>query len=225
MTLLTTPPAAGTPPASLPSNAPPSSGSTEPKAGEQQAAGKESPPTGDQPKEGEKAPANNDTGRKPEGDKPKGAPETYTFKPSADGAKLGGEVQTALSAVARELDLTNDAAQKIVDGMAPALLKQSQANIKAMVDGWAEETKNDPVIGGDKLKETLSLANKGLALGTPGLRQLLDETGLGNHKEVITFLAQIGRKVSPDTRPVTGNTPTPPAKDVMTRLAESYTAP
>jgi len=159
-----------------------------------------------------------------------GAPEVYKFKPSEDGSELGAGVQTALTEVSRELNLTNDAAQKLVDKMAPALQEQSKANIEAMVTGWKEEAENDPTIGGAKLKENLAFAAKGLALCPPELRQLLGPvekggTGLGNHKAVIAGFAAIGRKVSPDTKVVTGDSDgggDPRKRPAMERLTEAY---
>lgn len=224
MTLLTdtpAPAAGGQPPATPPPAAPPSSGEAAPKTGEQVATGKEPAPPAKPTVEVKGKEESKDGGVKPSG-----APETYTLK-APEGHVLGDKATTALSEVARELNLTNDAAQKLVDKMAPALQAQTQANIKSMVDGWAEESMKHPVIGGNKLQEHVALANRALALAPPELRQLLGPvsdggTGLGNHPAVIAGLAAIGRKLSPDTKVVSGTPPAPPPKSAEERLAESY---
>lgn len=240
MTLLTDKPAAGgQPPAPPASTGAPSSGAPAAKPGEQQAAGKEpaapAAPAADaagkaavdngggEPAEGDKA------GEKKPADKSRyyGAPETYQFKPSEDGATVGEKVGAAFSEVARELNLSNEAAQVLVDKVSPALRAQTAANLTAMVDGFVKDTNADPEIGGEKLKETLSFARRALDLAPPELRQLLGPlseggTGLGNHKAIIKWAANIGRKLSPDTKVVTGTEVTPPPKTPEERLAGTY---
>lgn len=222
MTLLTDTPAAATPAATPTPPVAPSSGAVDTKVGEQTATGKE-PVVAAEPTAEPTGKAKDDNA----GDKPKGAPEAFTFKPSPEGYEVGVETQTALSEVARELNLSNEAAQKIVDKVSPALRQQSLRNLNAMVDGWVAETKNDPVIGGEKLNETLGYAQRGMALGTPELRQLLGPiseggTGLGNHKVIIAFMAAIGRKVSPDAKVVSGSEAGRPPLTAEERLAATY---
>lgn len=230
MTLLTDAPVAGgQPSAASPTPAAPLSGAPVVPVAEQTATGKdkagaaaEAAPAGQIAKDnGQGKPADASAAVKT------GAPETYEFKPSADGQELGEQSRTALSEVARELNLTNDAAQKIVDKMSPALQAQTQANIEKMVSGWINETKADPKIGGDNLRESLSLAQRALAHTPPELRKLLGPvseggTGLGNHVAIIAGFAAIGRKLSPDTKVVTGGVPTPPAGSALERLAATY---
>lgn len=188
--------------------------------------GKEPTPVATPP---EPAKANEGTGEA--APQTRNAPESYTFKSSEEGLTVGDGVASAMSDVFRELDLTQDAAQKIVDKVSPALRAQTQANIKAMVDGWEAELQADPTIGGSKLPESLALATKALALGSPELRQLLGSTadggtGLGRHKAVVHWLAEIGRRLTPDTKNVVGGNPAPAvAGDPLARLAASYGKP
>ncbi len=233
MTLLTETPAAGGQPPAPPTPAtPPSSGEVAAKPGEQQAAGKEpaAPPAPAADAAGKAKIGNG--GEQPKetaGDKPnyQGAPEAYEFKPSPEGLSVGADVQGAFSEVARELNLSQVAAQMLVDKVSPALRAQASKNITSMIDGWVEEAKADPDIGGEKLEETLAYARKAIDLGPPELRSLLGHpskggTGLGNHKAIIKWAAAIGRKLSPDAKVVTGSTVTPPAKTAEERLADTY---
>jgi len=51
-----------------------------------------------------------------------------------------------------------------------------------------------------KLAESLGTAKKALdAFGTPELQTLLNESGLGNHPEIIRFMVRAGRAISQDT--------------------------
>lgn len=231
MTLLTdTTPAAAAPggtPAAAATPAPaaaPSSGVAKPAAGEQPATGKE-PTTPTKPTA---EPKGKDKGDDGPGEKkaPAGAPESYSFK-APEGYQVGAHAEKALTEVARELNLSNDAAQAIMDKMSPALKAQTLDNIDSMVNGWINDSRNDPEIGGDKLRETIAYGQKALDLGPPELRQLLGPvsqggTGLGNHPAILKWAAAIGRKVSPDAKVVSGNQPAPPPKSAMERLAETY---
>jgi hypothetical protein len=218
-------PVAGTPPATPAPATPPSSGGDAAKPGEQMAPGKESPKA---TPDGDKA-APNDGGNDPEGEKPKkAAPDAYEFKPSEDGATVGAEVQSALTEVGKELDLTQDAMQALVAKVSPALRAQQKANLTAMIEGWVSETQRDAEIGGTKLDETLRYAQAALEHVPPGLRKLLGPvdsggTGLGNHRDVIAGFAALGRKLSPDGKVVTGPAvPNRPPRSAEERLADTY---
>ena len=68
---------------------------------------------------------------------PKGAPETYEFntKITDESAELDPEVVTAFGEVAKELDLPQDAAQKVLDKVAPVIqAKQAKVLEQVKVD-------------------------------------------------------------------------------------------
>jgi hypothetical protein len=96
-----------------------------------------------------------------------------------------------------------------------------------MIGNWQNETKADPIIGGAKLDETVRLAQKALELGPPGLRKVLGPlseggTGLGNQRDVLAFLAEVGRRVSPDAKVVSGGPASAPPRSAEERLADFY---
>lgn len=139
-----------------------------------------------------------------ETEKPAGAPEKYEFA-APEGKSYDDKTIAAYSEAAKELNLTQEAAQKMLDKLAPAIHDRQMEQIKAVREGWAEASRTDKEIGGDKLTETLSVAKKGLEkFGTPELKTLLDESGLGNHPEIIRAFARAGREISAD-KVVTGN--------------------
>lgn len=127
-----------------------------------------------------------------------GAPEKYEFK-AAEGQKFDDAVLEQFSEVARELDLPQDAAQKVLDKMAPVLQARQAEAVEKMRTEWADTAKTDKEFGGEKLNENLSVAKKALdQFATPELRTLLNETGLGNHPEVIRMFYRAGKAISED---------------------------
>lgn len=135
--------------------------------------------------------------------KNEGAPETYEFK-TPEGLKLDETVVAEFSTVAKELGLPQDAAQKIIDKLAPKIAERSATAqkdaIAALQTEWTNSTKADKEFGGDKLDANLSVAKKALdAFGTPELRTLLNETGLGNHPEIIRAFYRAGKTISEDS--------------------------
>ena len=130
--------------------------------------------------------------------KPAGAPDSYEFSPG-EGNEFDPSTIAAFSEVAKELNLTQGDAQKILDKMAPAMAAKNEAQIEAVRNEWAESSKADKEFGGDKLTESLASAKKAIdAFGTPELRTLLNETGLGNHPDVIRFMVRAGKAISED---------------------------
>lgn len=130
--------------------------------------------------------------------KPQAAPEKYEFK-APEGRTFDSEVLTAYSEVARELNLSQEAAQRVLDAMAPKMAERQMAQIEAVKAEWANSSKTDKEFGGEKLSENLSTAKKALdAFGTTELRTLLNESGLGNHPEVIRFMVRAGKAISED---------------------------
>lgn len=131
-------------------------------------------------------------------DKPQGAPERYEFR-APEGAELGSDVTDAFAGVAKELNLTQDAAQKVLDKMAPVLAQRQNAQVQAVQQEWREQSTADKEFGGDKLAENLGVARKAMdAFASPGLKQTLEQTGLGNHPEVIRMFVKVGKAISQD---------------------------
>jgi len=130
--------------------------------------------------------------------KPEGAPEKYEFK-APEGKQLDAETVEAFSEVAKELNLTQDAAQKMLTAMSDKLGTRQAAQVEAVRSQWAESSKADKEFGGDKITENLSVAKKALdTFGTAELRTLLNDSGLGNHPEVIRFMFRAGKAISED---------------------------
>ncbi|MHB1368640.1 MAG: hypothetical protein ACYCW7_00335 [Pseudomonadaceae bacterium] len=174
----------------------------------QQAAGGEQAAQQQQATEGQNTEGQQAEGAKTEGEqaKPEGAPEKYEFKP-VEGVTLDDAVIGAFSEVAKGLNLTQDAAQKVLDKMGPVIASRQMEQIAAVQTAWADSAKADKEFGGDKLQENLGTAKKALEeFGSPELRTLLNDSGMGNHPEVIRAFYRIGKAMSQDSV-VTGRTP------------------
>ncbi|HID8831399.1 TPA: peptidase [Enterobacter chengduensis] len=154
-------------------------------------------PQEDKPADGEK-PADKPDDKE---QKQEGAPEKYEFQ-AGEGVELDTEALKDFEPVARDLNLTNEQAQKLVDAYPKILAGVQQRQEEAwqkQTEGWAETVKADKEIGGDKLTANLSAAQRALDLfGTPELKTYLNDTGLGNHPDLVKAFVKIGKAMSED---------------------------
>ena len=131
-----------------------------------------------------------------------GAPDKYEFNDKVADAPevLDPEVLTAFGEVAKELDLPQEAAQKVLDKVAPVIqARQAEQVEKARIE-WAEESQSDEEFGGESFASNIEVAKSALnAFGTDPFKQLLQESGLGNHPEVIRFMYRAGKAISEDS--------------------------
>ena len=134
--------------------------------------------------------------------KKEGAPEKYEFNTKVADApdELDPEVLTAFGEVAKELDLPQDAAQKVLDKVAPVMQARQAEQVEQAKTEWAESSQSDQEFGGENLNANLEIAKSALnAFGTDPFKQLLSESGLGNHPEVIRFMYRAGKAISEDS--------------------------
>ena len=143
----------------------------------------------------ETAPASSETAAQ-------GAPEAYTDFTAPDGVTLDPEMSGEIGALAKELGLSQENAQKVVDIGAKLALKGASdqaAHVQSIHNDWREQSTNDKEFGGDKLAESLSIAKAAMeATATPQLQTLLDKSGLGNHPEVIRHFLKIAPAFAAD---------------------------
>lgn len=112
-----------------------------------------------------------------------------------DGAVADEVLAAEFRPFAKELGLSQKGAQKLVDFKAK--LDQRQLEIW---HGHLQELKTQaqahPEIGGAKYAEAVGLGRQVIAkFGTPGLRKVMNDYGVGAHPEMIAFMARIGRAV------------------------------
>ena len=173
---------------------------------------------GDGKGDGEKAKADD----KGDDDGDAGVPEAYDLKVTtkdAEGKETEVEIDTDLLAeatpVLKELKLTNDQANKLAPFVTKAIEKAftKQADDYATVKAdWAKQAQADAEIGGKNWKTTQTNAARALdhfagPVSTKGedgkevpnaFRALLNESGLGNHPDMIRAFSKIGEALGED---------------------------
>lgn len=149
--------------------------------------------------------------------KPEGAPEAYEWK-LPEGVDFDESGLQAFGEFAKESGLTNDAANALLGKMAPVMAERQRAAQAAMIDGWLTQSQSDQEFGGAKLQENIAVAKKAMdQFGTPELTTLLNESGLGNHPEIIRAFYRAGKAISED-RFIGGNRASQVSDDPAKRL-------
>lgn len=124
-------------------------------------------------------------------------PESYEFK-MPEGVELDKTAAEEFTAVAKEMKLTQDQAQKFAEIAAGIQQRGKEAHASA-VTSWTEATKTDKEFGGDKLQENLAIAKQAIdRFGTPELKDVLNASGLGNHPEFVRAFYRAGKLLSED---------------------------
>ena len=163
------------------------------------------------------APGTPDPGKDGTADDPvTGAPETYETFSLPEGMEMNTAQLEVFLPLAKDLNLTQEQAQKLVSLDAAQKVAAAQAQQQAtddMLDGWRDETKADETLGGANLPQTLAHVNTFLnKFGTPELRQFLDESGAGNRLDVIRLFANAGKAMGEDGVTGRGGLVAPAAK-------------
>ena len=142
------------------------------------------------------------------------APEKYEeFKaPEAlKDFKLEGDALTDFQGFAKELNLTQDSAQKLYEKLADhdtqnqeQFVQSMQSEFTKIQDKWKSDLAADPEFGGSNQDETITRAQRVLTEFFPKeLNQLLDE-GYGNNNHLIVGLAKIDKVLGERKVPQSG---------------------
>jgi len=154
-----------------------------------------------------------DANGKPAESDPAAKPVEYGEFAGAEGVTLDQDALGEFKALAGDAKLTQEQAQKVVDigvKLQQKWAAQQTQTMEAARTQWAEASNTDKEFGGEKLAENLAVAKVALdKFGSPELKQLLNDSGLGNHPEVIRFFYRAGRAISDDRVIGGGNGPGP----------------
>lgn len=160
----------------------------------------------------------------PEGEKKDGetkkdeksaAPEKYEAFKTPDGFKLDDKVLGEATTTFRELGLTQEQGQKLVDFYAKNAVEAAQAPFKTwetMNEKWVADVKADPEIGA-KLPEVKATISRALdSLNNPALvtefKQAMDLTGAGNHPAFVKAFYKMAQALT-EGKHVAGRSPSP----------------
>jgi hypothetical protein len=147
-----------------------------------------------------------DEGDPPEADA--GIPDQYQLT-APEGLSLDPVAIELATPVFRELGLSNEQANKLMpvagqfaQGLIERHQRQFLGQVQAERKAWLDSARNDPEIGGQQWATSIGTAAKALdALGFgkgSAFRALLDESGLGNHPEMIRAFQRVGKAIGED---------------------------
>lgn len=156
-----------------------------------------------------------DQGKDGKADAPKlhGAPEKYTDFKVPEGMELDKALIEKASPLLKELNLSQDGAQKLIDFYNEKIKTDAEASEKAWgdtLDGWLKQAKADAEIGGQKYDASVAAALKAVnaVFTKPEEKQawsdFANSTGAGNHPVLMKLLARIGATIKEDGVPLGG---------------------
>lgn len=129
-------------------------------------------------------------------------PVEYDFTPP-EGVQFDEEVLGEFKALAQSENLKPEAAKAVADMGAKMLTKWQAAQVNALEKvqaEWVSQVAADEEIGGDTQPEKLAIAALGMKnLASEGLQQLLKDSGLQNHPEVVRMFYREGKRFKQDT--------------------------
>jgi hypothetical protein len=135
-----------------------------------------------------------------------GPPEKYEFT-APEGITLDPAALEAFEPLAKELGLSQEAAQKVVNFEAARMKAQAEAWSKQQSD-WIAEVKADKEIGGQNFATALRQANTALnKFGGEPLVAALQQLGIANHPELVRAFARVGKDMGEDTVHQPGSSP------------------
>jgi hypothetical protein len=119
-----------------------------------------------------------------------------------EGVELDSGLMEAAAPVLRQIGLSNEQAQQLVPLVSQVqerLLDEQMDAFATERAAWVRSARSDPEIGGQNWEQSIRLASVALdAGGAPRgseFRQLLDDSGLGDHPAAIKLFARLGRRL------------------------------
>lgn len=129
-----------------------------------------------------------------------------------DGSSLDGTYLEQTKQLAKDLGLTPEAAQKLVErdnALTQGMTQQQVAKWNEQVTQWEGAVKSDKEIGGNHFQASVTDARTALdKFGTPEFKAMLNQSGYGNHPELIRLLSRVGKAMREDrmvTTPSSGS--------------------
>lgn len=131
-----------------------------------------------------------------------GAPEKYEDFKLPEGFEKDPEVMDEFSTLAKELNITQEKAQTLVDLQTKLAKKQADVAAKKwsdIQDGWRKSAREDAEYGGKNFDASIGIAVNALnTFGNDKLKEVIEQTGMGNNPEFIRFMFKVGKAISED---------------------------
>lgn len=132
-----------------------------------------------------------------------GAPEFYGEFDMPGDYTIPAENLDSLKSLAKELNLPQAKAQKLIDlqaAMESKDLDRIELKRTQELQDWEKAVKRDPSLGGGRFHETMVEAKRGFQrFGSPELAKLATERGIDGHLEWVKLFHSLDKHVSEDT--------------------------
>lgn len=150
--------------------------------------------------EGAKEQSADTTKQNPDG-KQTVVPEKYDLK-LPEGSLLDAKAIEEISSFAKEKGLSNEQAQAILErenGAVSNFASKQQQDLKEKPTAWLSEAQSDKEIGGEAFAKNAEVAKRVVdKFGSEAFKKTLNDTGLGNHPELVRVFYRIGKMMSDD---------------------------
>jgi hypothetical protein len=145
------------------------------------------------------------------------APKEYTLD-LPENSQLDASAVDRIASFAKERGLTKDQAQELLSMESNAVSKFAEAQaeqVKVRVDGWKADVKLDKELGGEAYEKNVELAKRVVErFATEDFKKALNETGLGNHPELVRVFFKIGKSMAEDQLVIPGSQTGPKNRSV-----------
>lgn len=135
-----------------------------------------------------------------------------------------------LQQYAKEKGLSKDDAQALLNREHDALsgyVNDQHQSLKKLSDQWVNESMSDKELGGEKFKETVEIAKRGLELffgnDAEPIKEFMEKTGYGNRLPIIRAFYKYGKQHQND-KVITPSTTTPKSADRLSRIYDNPTS-
>jgi hypothetical protein len=139
-----------------------------------------------------------------------GQPEKFELK-LPEGSQLDQAWIEKIAASSKARGLSQEQAQAELNERSEMLSGFQQTQKEALAkqsNAWFEEVKTDKELGGDNLNKTVEVAQH--AVNTffgPKVKQFLDDSGFGNHPDLVRAFYKIGTQMRNDSLVHSGSAP------------------
>lgn len=145
--------------------------------------------------------------------------DKYELKVAKESLLSKDQVQE-IEAYARKQGFSNDQAQALLnreETLLSAYKESLHTEFEATAKKWTEDLKSDKEIGGDNFSKSVEIAKRVVdRFATESFKKSLNETGFGNHPELVRTFVKIGQAMSEDTfEPNKGGTKQKSIEDVF----------
>ncbi len=120
-----------------------------------------------------------------------------------EGSKLESKHVDAVKEYAKSLGMNAAQTKQLLERDAKIISDHEarfQSDLKEKANSWHDATMADPEVGGSNFDRSVADCNRAInRFGSPAFKKAMNESGLGNHPEVVRVFARIGRSMSEDS--------------------------